>query len=115
MPTVSRTKPKRYRKNDTEYFQSLDQLINKLFEEAAAKKWEWKDLARKAGISESTVNNLGDRKTNYPEYRTVALLAKALGGSIVFNNKPIASSVVKIRWEKPKKKTKSKAARKKAA
>jgi hypothetical protein len=63
---------------DKHYFKELDRILDELFEEAAAKGMEWKDLAAKSGLAIQTVVNLGERWTKRPQYRTVCLIAAAL-------------------------------------
>lgn len=70
------------RKLDGVYFASLNRLVDKLFEIAAKRLWTWEKLANESGLSASTIHNLGDRTTKYPQFRTVELLARSLGGKL---------------------------------
>jgi len=64
---------------EKDYLNSLEAVVDHLFEVAADEfDWDWTDFAKEAGVSVSTVNNLGIRKTRFPEYRTIYLLAKAV-------------------------------------
>jgi len=72
------------RKNHTVYINSLHHLVDELFEAAYQGKMTWVTLAQESGLSYSTVRKLGERKTKYPQYRTVMLIAKAVGGSVQF-------------------------------
>jgi len=73
------------RRNHTIYINSLNQLVDVLFEEAFSRQLTWSVLAKQSGLSYSTVKNLGTRKTKYPQYRTVQLLAHSLGGKVAFS------------------------------
>ena len=72
------------RKNHKVYVDSLNHLVDALFESAYQGKMTWATLANESGLSYSTVRKLGERKTKYPQYRTVMLIANALGGSVQF-------------------------------
>lgn len=66
---------------DREYEERLDDLVDELFEEAA-ERWSWSEFASAAGVADSTVWNLGTRKTRLPYLRTIWKLAKALGWDV---------------------------------
>ena len=84
------------RKNDAVYFRSLNRLVDELFDIAAKqKKWTWDKMADESGLSRETIYKLGARLTKYPQYRTVELLAVALGGSLA--HKPIKTSAANAR------------------
>jgi len=70
------------RRNHSVYMTSLNHLIDDLFEMAYDKKLTWPLLAAKSGLTITTIRNLGERKTKYPQYRSVMLIAHALGGSV---------------------------------
>lgn len=72
------------RKNHSVYMNSLNHLIDELFEVAYKSELTWSQLAQKSGLSYATVRNLGERKTKYPQYRTVMLIAHALGGNVQY-------------------------------
>jgi DNA-binding Xre family transcriptional regulator len=76
-------KPKN-QKMYNEYFNSLNTLVDHLFDLATKQKWSWEKLADEAGIGKQTIANLGDRKTRFPQYRTVECIAIAMGGRIDF-------------------------------
>lgn len=82
---MKRRKPHIERKMDSVYLPSLDALVDVLFQEAYDRHWTWVEIARQSGLSYSTVKKLGSRETNYPQYRTVELLAHALGGGVTFS------------------------------
>lgn len=68
------------RKMDAHYEKALNRIVDKLFELAKAKQWTWEQMAEESGLSRTTIYALGARETRWPQYRTVELLAKALGG-----------------------------------
>lgn len=70
------------RKMDAAYHKALNRLVDRLFELAKAKQWTWEQMAEQSGLSRGTIYALGSRETRWPQYRTVELLAKALGGRI---------------------------------
>lgn len=72
------------KKFDGHYYKALNILIDKLFDQAAKKKWTWGQIADESGLALTTVHNLGERITKHPQYRTVELLARCLGGKIDF-------------------------------
>ena len=84
-------------KNHTVYFHSLNYLIDKLFTEAFRQKLSWGELSDKSGLSVSTIMNLASRKTRYPAYRTVQLLAHGLGGKVVFSTGHVGRRT-KVAW-----------------
>lgn len=81
---MKRQKPKVEKKMDSVYLPSLDALVDVLFQEAYDRHWTWVEIAKQSGLSYSTVKKLGMRETNYPQHRTVELLAYALGGTVTF-------------------------------
>ncbi len=89
------------RKNHTVYVSNLNLLIDMIFEEAYRQKYTWAALAKASGLSVSTVRNLGERTTLYPQYRTVELLAHAIGGEVKFNSKITKGKKFHATW-KPK-------------
>lgn len=72
------------RKFDAHYQKALNVLVDKLFEVAAKKGWTWEQISEESGLARHTIFNLGARVTRWPQYRTVELLARALGGKIDF-------------------------------
>lgn len=74
----------RERKFDGHYFKALNILVDKLFDAAAKRKWTWEQIAEESGLASTTIHNLGARITKHPQYRTVELLARSLGGKIDF-------------------------------
>lgn len=71
-------------KNHAVYVRSLNHLVDELFEHAYANKLTWSQLSKKSGLSYQTVRKLGERKTKYPQYRTVTLLAHAVGATVQY-------------------------------
>lgn len=74
----------REQKFDSHYYKALSILVDKLFDQAAKRQWTWEQMAEESGLASSTIHNLGARVTKHPQYRTVELLARALGGKIDF-------------------------------
>ena len=72
------------RKNHAVYSKSLNHLVDELFEVAYKQHMTWSQLAKKSGLSYATVRKLGERKTKYPQYRSVMLIAHAVGGSVQY-------------------------------
>ena len=66
------------------YFDQLDKILDELFEIAAEEfgMQAWNELAKRSGLAYSTVVNLGERWTKRPQYRTVLLIAKAVGRDV---------------------------------
>lgn len=72
------------RKNHRVYVDSLNHLVDELFEAAFKDGMTWSQIATGSGLAYSTVRKLGERVTRYPQYRTVLLIANAVGGSVQF-------------------------------
>jgi hypothetical protein len=70
------------RKNHAVYMRSLNHLVDELFEVAYQRHLTWSKLATASGLAYDTVRRLGERKTRYPQYRSVQLLTHALGGTV---------------------------------
>jgi lambda repressor-like predicted transcriptional regulator len=72
------------RKAEKDYLESLHAAVDTIYEIAHRKHgWNWAQLARQAGLSYNTVSNLGSRNTQFPEFRTVYRLAKAVGVEVI--------------------------------
>ena len=56
----------------------LEEFIDLVFTKAAV-RWTWAEFAKRAGVSYSTVYNLGTYKTKRPQLRTALLLCQAAG------------------------------------
>ena len=69
------------------YIKELDRLVDDLFQRAYNDGFTWADLARASGVSYSTVKKLGTRETRIPQYRSLLLIARALGGTVQFSEK----------------------------
>lgn len=61
----------------SEYELYLNKVVDVIFKQAA-RSWTWPELARRAGVSNTTVTKLGNRTTRFPQLRTVFLLAAAV-------------------------------------
>ena len=62
----------------THYERFLISMTDQIFEEAVKRGLTWIELASHAGVSPTTVYNLGNRITRFPQLRTFFLLAKAV-------------------------------------
>lgn len=60
-------------------FKALHRVVDQIFEEAYRMDLSWSELAERAGLSLSTVYNLGNYDTLYPRAATVFQLAQAVG------------------------------------
>jgi len=57
---------------DALYFRELHRIIDEVYLEAYDQhQWSWHQLAAMAGLSYQTVANLGERRTRWPQFRTV--------------------------------------------
>jgi hypothetical protein len=83
---------------DHDYLERLNVLVDQLFQAACDKQMTWVQLAGKSGLSASTVHNLGERITRFPHYRTMELLARAVGGRLTFKDGEQAKAKLKISW-----------------
>lgn len=64
---------------ERDYFVSLHEMADAIFQEAADMEMTWCKLASVAGLGYQTVDNLGCRRTKFPQYRTIYKLAIAVG------------------------------------
>jgi transcriptional regulator with XRE-family HTH domain len=69
---------KRYRSR-TKHYVHLDEVIDSIFEEADEQNISINRLADKAGVCVKTIENLCERVTMYPRYKTIWSLANAVG------------------------------------
>lgn len=83
-------------KNERAYFNDLHKIVDQIFMEACDLEWTWSHLAEQAGICYTTVDNLGMRRTKRPQYRTVYMLAVAVGFQISIEEKPRKKARVKV-------------------
>jgi transcriptional regulator with XRE-family HTH domain len=68
------------RRNHKIYYDGLNEILDHVFDEAElTNNFTVKQLAEKAGLGMATVYNLRNRYTEYPQFRTVFLLARAVG------------------------------------
>jgi len=82
---------------DEIYLPNLKRLVDRLFQEACNLGMEWQDMATRSGLALSTIQNLGYYQTQYPQFRTLQLLAHAVGGHVSFVVSKKAQ-VFKITW-----------------
>jgi DNA-binding phage protein len=74
---------------DATYFRELHGIVDRVFAEADSRfEWTWSQLATEAGLAYQTVANLGDRKTRWPQFRTVWRICKAVGWDLVEKKRP---------------------------
>ena len=84
-----RQKPAEFSAADAVYFRELHTVVDKVFSEAdESHGWTWSQLADEAGLAYQTVANLGERKTRWPQFRTVWRLCKAVGWDLVTKPQP---------------------------
>ena len=86
----------RKNKLDRPYLSTLDSLIDAMFDRAFTYQWNWSEIAKRSGLAYETVRNLGERRTRLPQFRTVELLARCLGGHVVFETRK--HKKVKATW-----------------
>jgi len=75
-------------KTERSYFADLHKLVDHIFTEACDLEWTWSRLAEEAGVAYTTVDNLGMRRTQRPQFRTIYRLAAAVGYDLVAQPKP---------------------------
>jgi len=70
------------------YYDQLDKILDELFEAATDEfgMQAWAELSERSGLAYATVVNLGERWTKRPQYRTVLLIAKAVGRDITLDS-----------------------------
>jgi hypothetical protein len=62
------------------YFDDLHGILDEVYALAKEQyKWTWTEFAKTANVSPLCVNNLGNRITKYPLFRTVYKLSRAVG------------------------------------
>jgi hypothetical protein len=82
-----------------DYANRLNRLVDEIFQVACDKQMTWAQLADKSGLTPVTVHRLGERITKFPQYRTMELLAQAVGGRLKFMEGQQAASKLKISWK----------------
>lgn len=76
------------RKAEKYYLKQLEAAIDIIFTIAVDEfGWDWAELARQSGLSYSTVANLGNKETIFPEARSLILLSRAVGREFGINEK----------------------------
>ena len=80
------------------YFKSLDDVIDRLFNVAYTNHLSWAQMADMSGLSPETICKLGNRETNYPQFRTIEMLARGLGGRLAFTE-GTHRNTVSIKWK----------------
>lgn len=69
---------------ERKYFKALHTIIDEIYERAKTEfSLTWSQLAGRAGVGYMTVCCLGERRTRFPQFRTVYKLAKAVGWDLV--------------------------------
>jgi hypothetical protein len=74
----------------SEYERFLVKLTDEVFNDAFKQGMTWHELAEEAGVSTTTVYNLGNRITRFPQLRTFFFLAKAVGMNVALLKKEVA-------------------------
>jgi|SRR6516162_2029292 hypothetical protein len=82
---------------DEPYYVVLNRTIDQLFEEAWNQDLDCDNLSEKSGLNRRTVIRLLTRQTRYPQFRTVAMLAQAVGGRLDFTA-GVAFKKIRIHW-----------------
>lgn len=90
----SKRKPPRL---ETRYHKSLNAIVDKLFNKAFDMRLTWVQMAELSGLSRETIHKLGSRQTRLPQFRTIELLAHALGGQMEFV-KGVERKEVIVKW-----------------
>ena len=71
--------PDRHRVPEPDYLEQLHALLDAIFQRAQSEYgWSWPELATESGLAYTTVRKLGLRETQFPELRSVLLLAEAV-------------------------------------
>lgn len=68
--------------DERDYKRALNDFIDQLFKWADAEGWSWANFADEANLAHSTVYLIGDRVTTLPRFKTVYLLARAVGARL---------------------------------
>jgi len=82
----------------SDYIDSLNEIVDELFEMAYRRKWNWGRFADAAGVNYQTVKNLGTKKTRLPQFRTILFLCEALGGTLGYKKGRGGKVSLKITW-----------------
>lgn len=61
------------------YQSKLRDVVGSVFDATDRLGFSWAQLATEAGVCPATVYNLGNRKTRFPQFRTLYVLAYAVG------------------------------------
>jgi hypothetical protein len=61
------------------HIRALHKILDQVYNASDDLGWNWHDLAEQSGLHKNTVWLHGHRMINYPQFRTVFLLAKAVG------------------------------------
>ncbi len=86
---MDETKVSDYPPADALYFRELHQIIDAVFSEAYEHyQWNWEQLAANSGLAYATVANLGERRTRWPQLRTVWRLCKAVNWDLITQEQP---------------------------
>lgn len=90
--TITKGKKKRKKvsllaANEVEYYRALHSIVDAVYEEAAQSSWNWFQLSKQSGISYTTVYNLGERITRWPQFRTIFKLCRAVGWDLTISKK----------------------------
>lgn len=99
----------RVRELEATHEKALNKLVDDIYQRAFDYQWDWSELSRQSGLSYNTVVNLGQRITRFPQFRTVQLLAKAVGGDVRFVEvtsggrvRGTTSRSIKVTWKPSK-------------
>lgn len=69
------------------YYTRLNEIVDKIFGAFGEQGWTYVDIVKKSKLSYQTVKNLDVRKTKFPHFKTVFLLARCIGFDIAIIKK----------------------------
>lgn len=77
------TKYRRKRKECCDWRQIQNRILDDIFDIASdIHGWNVNELATRSGLAWNTVENLNSNVTKFPQFRTIILLAKAVGMNV---------------------------------
>lgn len=64
------------------YWASLDAMLDVIYADALRQNWTYARFAEESTLSAGTVSRIGRRRTERPQFRTILLLARAVGREV---------------------------------
>ena len=92
-----RTEKQARKQYGDDYVDDINAIVDDIFERAYRQKFTFVKLAEHSGVSYGTIQRLADRLTWCPHYRTVAALARAVGGRVRYVEGPRVR--LKLTWD----------------